>query len=71
MTTVEVNYLEISFDLVYNTIKPRQRSDNKNLGSPSFMDNLSHTNNVCQNTHTKTVKLKLSGASGNNTDISG
>ena len=30
---------------------------------------ISHTNNVCQNTHTKNVKIKLSGASGNNPKV--
>ena len=43
-----------------------QHSDNKNLDSPYFTDNLNTPDNMSKNTHTKLFKLQFSGASGNN-----
>lgn len=42
-----------------------QHSDNKNLDSPYFTDNLNTPDNISKNTHTKLFKLQFSGASGN------
>ena len=42
-----------------------QHSDNKNLDSPYFMDNLNTPDNMSKNTHTKLFKLQFSGAKNN------
>ena len=42
-------------------------TDNKNLDSPFFMDNLSAPDNMSKNTHTELFKLHFSGVSLNNT----
>ena len=47
----------------------RQHSDNKNLDSPYFTDNLNTPDNMSKNTHTKLFKLQFSGASGNNFEV--
>ena len=49
----------------YNSNSRWQHSDNKNLDSPYFTDNLSTPDNMSKNTHTKLFKLQFSGASGN------
>ena len=50
----------------YNSNSHWQHSDNKNLGSPYFTDNLNTPDNMSKNTHTKLFKSQFSGASGNN-----
>ena len=50
----------------YNSNSRWQHSDNKNLDSPYFTDNLNTPDNMSKNTHTKLFKLQFSGASGNN-----
>ena len=46
-----------------------KHSDNKNLDSPYFKDNLNTPDNMSKNTHTKLFKLQFSGASGNDTKV--
>ena len=53
----------------YNSNSRWQHSDNKNLDSPYFTDNLNTPDNMSKNTHTKLFKLQFSGASGNNNNL--